>query len=390
MIPSVGFLSAASDSSEEIQVLNDAIGEKKASLNEVNQKIQSLEKEVTRLQKQTSSLQNDVAIIENRTAKLELDLEATLLQRDTLLDEMRVLDVQIAELEEERVRQKEVLKTSLVQLQYAEDRSPLYLVFGHSTFSDFFEQIRFFERVNRRLDQAIKETRELQDHIKSRRATQEAKLSEVQALSEQMEDQHLQLSYQQNAKELLVEQTKASKAQYEALVADLVAEQAAIQNQIVKLQDDVDRRLKQEDEGGGGVSVMNWPLPASSSRITTLFHDPTYPFRHLFEHSGLDIATPVGSEVRSPAPGYVAWTRQGQLYGNYMMVVHADGLATLYAHLSSFTAKADQYVSRGDVIARSGGCRGCPGAGLSTGPHLHFEVRKNGIPVNPLQYVIRP
>ena len=121
-----------------------------------------------------------------------------------------------------------------------------------------------------------------------------------------------------------------------------------------------------------------------------MFNDPDYPFRNLFEHSGLDIAAPVGSEVRSPAPGYVAWTRVGRLYGNYMMVIHQGGVATLYAHLSSFEAAADQFIPRGGVIARTGGCRGCPGAGLSTGPHLHFEVRKNGIPTNPLQYVIKP
>ncbi|MBU1630090.1 M23 family metallopeptidase, partial [Patescibacteria group bacterium] len=82
------------------------------------------------------------------------------------------------------------------------------------------------------------------------------------------------------------------------------------------------------------------------------------------------------------AGGYVAWNKTGRMYGNYTMIVHPGGIATIYAHLSKFIAKPDTYVERGDVIGLSGGRPGDPGAGLSTGPHLHFEVRQDGIPVN--------
>lgn len=379
----------AQDANEEVAVINEAIKNKKNTLNEVNSRIKDLEKEVNRLQKQSRSLQTEVAIIENRTAKITLDIEATNLQVDTLLDEILLLDRDIDQLNQELDRQRDVLKTSLREVYAAEQRNQLFLVFGTESFSEFFERVRFFERVNKRLRQAVDRTQEVQETMQNQRQDKEGKLGSVQELSDELETQQLQLTHQQTAKEVLAAQTEESQAEYEALVDALLAEQAFIQNQIVALQEDIDRRLKEGDSGGDS-SVLSWPLDAVNNRITALFHDPDYPFRHLFEHSGLDIATPTGSAVRSPAPGYVAWTRQGRLYGNYMMVIHADGVATLYAHLSSFEAAPDQFVARGEVIARSGGCRGCPGAGLSTGSHLHFEVRKNGIPVNPLQYVIRP
>jgi murein DD-endopeptidase MepM/ murein hydrolase activator NlpD len=83
----------------------------------------------------------------------------------------------------------------------------------------------------------------------------------------------------------------------------------------------------------------------------------------------------------------VAWTRLGSAYGNYMMLIHPGNMATIYAHLTKFAVEPDTYVQRGQLIGYSGGMPGQPGAGLSTGPHLHFEVRQNGIPVNPENFL---
>ena len=131
----------------------------------------------------------------------------------------------------------------------------------------------------------------------------------------------------------------------------------------------------------GDSSALSWPLSPEKG-ISALFHDPTYPFRHLFEHPGLDLPAPTGTPVKAVAPGYVAWVKVGRQYGNYIMIIHANGTATLYAHLSRTDVEPDQFVARGKVIGAVGS------TGLSTGPHLHFEVRKNGIPTNPLNYLI--
>jgi murein DD-endopeptidase MepM/ murein hydrolase activator NlpD len=94
-------------------------------------------------------------------------------------------------------------------------------------------------------------------------------------------------------------------------------------------------------------------------------------------HAGTDLRLAYGQEVRAAAPGSVAFAGDQGGYGNTLVVRHADGLETRYAHLSSLDVRVGDEVAAGQVIARSGN------SGRTTGPHLHFEVRHNGRPVNP-------
>lgn len=94
-------------------------------------------------------------------------------------------------------------------------------------------------------------------------------------------------------------------------------------------------------------------------------------------HKGIDVAVAYGTDVVAAAAGKVLFAGQKGGYGNCVIVSHANGLATLYGHLSSIAVSANQEVKVGEVIAKSGN------SGRSTGPHLHYEVHRNNTPVNP-------
>ncbi len=103
-------------------------------------------------------------------------------------------------------------------------------------------------------------------------------------------------------------------------------------------------------------------------------------------HQGIDIGVPQGTDVMAAADGVVFLARDGGATGfSYILIGHRDGYATLYGHLSSFAVATGQDVRRGQLIGESGGQPGTHGAGpMTTGAHLHFEMLKNGVHVDPL------
>ncbi len=122
-----------------------------------------------------------------------------------------------------------------------------------------------------------------------------------------------------------------------------------------------------------------WPV---EGQVTASFGERIDPFNGEGAfHSGVDISANVGSPVIAPADGTITFADFLGGYGRAVMLDHGHGIATRYGHLSSFAVTAGQYVHRGDTIGYVGT------SGRSTGPHLHYEVRINDVPVNPYKYL---
>jgi len=130
-----------------------------------------------------------------------------------------------------------------------------------------------------------------------------------------------------------------------------------------------------------GSGELRWPLP-SSRTISSAYGKRTHPIKKkVLNHSGIDIAAPSGSAIIAAKAGKVIISRSEPGYGNTVVIDHGGGVTTLYGHCSKLLVKSGQSVKAGANIAKVGS------TGVSTGPHLHFEVRKNGSPVNPMNYL---
>ncbi len=124
---------------------------------------------------------------------------------------------------------------------------------------------------------------------------------------------------------------------------------------------------------------MGWPVRGV---ITSGFGKRIHPrYGEVDFHSGIDISVPIGTEVRATADGIVVFSGWTPDSGYTIIINHGHGFSTAYAHNKENLVKVGQTVKRGDVIALSGN------TGITTGPHLHYEVWKNGTPVNPVSYL---
>ncbi|MDR1857387.1 MAG: M23 family metallopeptidase [Desulfovibrio sp.] len=118
--------------------------------------------------------------------------------------------------------------------------------------------------------------------------------------------------------------------------------------------------------------------------VSSTFGRRSSPFsrRAMDFHKGLDISNRIGTPVVSTAQGNVSFTGPDGAYGNSVEINHGGGIVTKYAHLQRYVVKPGQWVKRGEVIGYIGM------TGRTTGPHLHYEVRRNGVPVNPMRYIL--
>lgn len=136
-----------------------------------------------------------------------------------------------------------------------------------------------------------------------------------------------------------------------------------------------------------GDRVLLWPVEPSLG-ISATFDDKEYEKRFGFPHHAVDIPTEQGTPIEAPADGVVAKISLNGLGYSYVVLEHDGGLQTIEGHIIDATVRQGDHVTAGQVIAHSGGQPGTLGAGLTTtGPHLHFAVRKDGVLVDPMGYL---
>lgn len=375
---------AAAETSEEVEAIQDEIAKRKSSIDLINKRLEEYRKRIAEYSSQSASLANDIALIENEAAMAELDIAATQNEIDAENLELKITEQRMEEASEDLAQQQEMLSTLIFELHKQDEKGLMEMFFGAENFHDVFSNALQLESVNEQLQKTLAATKSTKEDLETQQARHQENVEKLVELGSELQGKVDQLDIRKTAKEVLVQQTEESEGEYRVLMSELRQEQQSVTSEIASLQAEMQSKIDSSDSAGDG-SVITWP---AQGRITAIFHDPTYPFRHLFEHTGLDIAVPQGTPLEAAAPGYVAWARQGQTSGNYVVILHADGLSTYYGHMSRLDVKADQYVTRGQIIGLSGGRPGTPGAGFSTGPHVHFEVRKGGIPVNPMSYLV--
>lgn len=379
---------------EEINVLQKKISEKRARIELLEKSILEYKDKIQQKQLEAQSLSNQLSILDNRISEVQLDIESnenTLaalqfeIERDTIIIESKEKDI---------ARQKKMIEEMIRMIYYNDNQTYLDIASNYKNFSDFYNQVQYLKNVEGELYRSVSALREAKTDVENQKVqTKERQKAyeKVQVVLSEKKDDYKEEVF---LKEDLLTQTHQSEVKYKTLLSTLKSQYQQIEGEITGIEKEVRKKLAEQDklkqiEESGG-SLFTWPVP--SKKVTATFHDPDYPYRNVFEHSGLDIRASQGTPVKAAGSGYVAQARRcssASCY-SYILIIHQNGLSTVYGHMSGITTKIDQFVTRGDVIGYSGGTPGTSGAGpFVTGAHLHFEVRKNGIPINPAPFLLQ-
>ncbi|MEK7139412.1 MAG: peptidoglycan DD-metalloendopeptidase family protein [Patescibacteria group bacterium] len=371
----------------QVQQLQQDVSLKKLEIDKLEKKIAVYQQSLEAKRKERITLTNELDILSDKIGQLQLQLGSYDLQIDTTNLEIQSILLQQLDAADQLRQQKEQL-SALIQTLYIEgERSYVDILVNHSTFSAFFDRVERLQQVQAGVKRSADEVKALQISLAAKQQVLETKRVEIQKLKDDLDTTKEQLDSQEIAKTYYLTQARQSEKKFQALVVAGKQEQAAINSEIISLEKTLRAKLAK-----AGTAIIEstgrllWPVPQNV--ITAKFHDPDYPFRNIFEHPAIDIRAAQGTPVKAADSGYIGKAKNGGMGYSYIMIVHSDGMATVYGHVSKIYVTEGEFVRQGDIIGASGATPGTPGAGpFTTGPHLHFEVRLNGIPVNPEEYL---
>ncbi|WP_264324371.1 murein hydrolase activator EnvC family protein [Romeriopsis navalis] len=215
--------------------------------------------------------------------------------------------------------------------------------------------------------------------VKQRNAVEQQK-QRITILTQQKLAQRAEQQQKESYQRQTIEKLKTDKLALEAAMS-ILSQDSVNLTALIRQRAKVERR---QQIGPGNVVVIgsgqvSFPVTAPLSSEFGYRMHPILGYAKF--HAGLDFAADYGEVIRSAAPGYVIFAGWYGGYGNTVIVDHGNGVTTLYAHADGLYVEEGQQVQRGEPIALVGS------TGLSTGPHLHFELRSNGEPVDPLPYM---
>lgn len=334
------------------------------------------------------SVSEQLRQIEGQLRQATTELNTITEQRVAVENDITLNERQLAEAQK-RLEGREAVFYKRVRDIYINGRlSYLDVVIGSKDFSDFANRLEVLKRIidsDINLISEIKKERAQIEAHKKKLEEDRAKLVELEkaALAKQAEieqkkaERNVVLQKAQNDRAVAmqaIEELNASSAQISAMLKERQAARAAA----------AAAAAQAAGQGSSytwvqGTGQLGWPV---SGEITSPYGYRVHPiWGTTIYHSGIDIGVDEGTPVHAADSGIIVWSGWMGGYGYAVVIDHGNGLSTLYGHNSELAVDEGQSVSKGQVVAYAGS------TGNSTGPHVHFEVRENGDPVDPMGYL---
>ncbi len=363
------------------QSIGTKIERKQSQIQEKKQQEGVLTSTIQGYSQRIGALQGDIDTLTTRQVRVETDLAAKREELQKLQDELRRERIRLTQLRARLAESRAVLSDRLVALYKADKPDVVTVILESDGFADLLERAEFMERVSDQDGRIINDVREAkQESVAAEKRLDglEARQSEVTAIvakraAEIREIKDGLVSRQNGLQEVRADKhqtlvsVRSDRHELETNLASLEKEQAKIAARLAGV------NVQPAGSVRHGSGRFIWPVNGT-------FTSP-FGYRWGRLHAGIDIAVPEGTPIRAADGGTVAIAGWTGGYGNYTCINHGGGVSTCYGHQSRIAVSVGQSVSQGQVIGYSGN------TGNSTGPHLHFEVRIGGNPVDPMGYL---
>lgn len=379
MVPATAMPSALTDRIEaqrrKTEAIHARLHEKRTELHTATIRVTNLQAQLDQTNAAISGVNAHLTDLAAQERSTERKLAWNTLQLDAARKTLKLHD--------------DLLKRRLVDIYEHGELGYLSVLLASKSFTDFverWEDLRLLIAANER---AVRERKAAEAKVSSAQSNLESTQAALQTQEQAQQRARNQLDILASERSNLVAVADAERRHVASEVAEMedlsASEEAQLEALIVERQRQIEAQQEAARRAAGIVGsssapgALAWPV---SGTITSPFGYRRNPFGGGMEfHQGLDIAAPMGTTITAAASGTVISAGWYGGYGNYILIDHGGGMATGYGHCSQIFVSAGQHVQKGQAIGAVGS------TGASTGPHVHFEVRINGKPVDPAAYL---
>lgn len=342
---------------QEQDKLNSQIRETQQLKNKVSGEKKSVSKAIEDLDNKLDQAEDELSSVEDLLSQLN--------------DQIAVTTRELERASSDASSQKELLKKRVRVMHENGSVGYLSVILDSTSFSDFISRLDFLKKIIDFDMNLLGKMKSHRDSVAEKRKQLESEQQEKERLKATISDKKEHVATAKQEREKVLKDLTSDLKELNRQEDELLAESAEIAKKIVSLQS--------ANKYVGG--KLGWPA-TGYYKITSPFGYRVHPILKTKKlHTGIDISVPSGTAIIAANSGTVIYSGYNGGYGNTVIIDHGGKISTLYAHNSKLLVKVGDEVEKGKAISKSGS------TGLSTGPHLHFEVRENGQPVDPMKYL---
>jgi murein DD-endopeptidase MepM/ murein hydrolase activator NlpD len=358
----------------------DSLSDKKKQLNEVKGNIKNLKSKINNLKEEKSDVLVDINKINRQVDDVQATIQSLESRIDLTQDQIKIADSELQDAIEDFESQKDLYGQRLKAMYINGPQGYVEVLLASESFSDFISRTDMVKKIIDYDKAILEEIKEKQESIEEKKDNLQEKKGQLISLESAAEEKKEELDDANERKKAYYEKLEKNQDAYEKALDDELAESNALEKQIQAI---LAQSGSQGSYSGSKTGIVKVSDIGRVPRITSPFGMRYHPILKKNKmHTGIDIGIATGTPIYAMSEGKVIISTYSSGYGNTVVIDHGGGISSLYAHNSKLLVGAGQTVKKGQMIAKAGS------TGRSTGPHLHFEVRKNGTPINPVPYYI--